>query len=55
MLTEYKDENSIEETTVDLPSVNENDTIEQTTQTANEEQTNDTEEQFFWIEPGICG
>ena len=55
MLTEYKEENSIEETTVDLPSVSENETTEQTTQAANEEQTNDAEEQFFWIEPGICG
>ncbi|WP_158278804.1 hypothetical protein [Leucothrix arctica] len=55
MLTEYKDENSIEETTLDLQSVSVNDTIKQTTQAANEEQTEAEEELFFWFEPGVCG
>jgi len=55
MLTEYKNENSVEEVTIDLPSITVNDTIEHTTQAANEEHTDTEEESFFWFEPGICG
>ena len=55
MLSDYKDINNSEETSIALSSATVNDPTEQTTQEFVEEQKDSEEEQFFWFEPGICG